>query len=73
MPIPLFRSPTSHLVPNDIMEDDREFTTDGLNLSYAASSFEPTTMQPHQNSSNELLHHYSFMQPNKQIVSKRYH
>lgn len=70
VPIPLFRSPTAHLVPNDIMEDDREFLSDGLNLSYTASSFEPTTMQyPSSSNSNDVLHHYSFLQPNKQIVS----
>jgi hypothetical protein len=53
------------------MEDEREFLSDGLNLSYTASSFEPTTMQQQQlpSGSNDILHHYSFLQPNKQIVS----
>jgi hypothetical protein len=54
--IPVFRSSSSRLNPQDIMEDDRGRSVDGLNLT---SSLE--------GSHNEALH-YSFM-PNKQIVS----
>ncbi|XP_070493801.1 neural cell adhesion molecule 2 [Chironomus tepperi] len=60
LPIPLFRSPSSRLMPKDIMEDDRGCSVDGLNI--ATSSFEGVVSQP---SHNEVLH-YSFM-PNKQI------
>lgn len=55
--MPLFQGPSSRLNPQDIMEDDRGRSVDGLNLT---SSLEGS-------SHNEALH-YSFM-PNKQIVS----